>query len=81
MAGGKLSKTCITGMEVANAMGDKLPMLVIGKTKNPRCSKISSFHLVATEINEKVGWLGKCLKSGSESWAGSLLLKEELLLL
>ena len=42
-------------------------------------SKMASFYLVATEINEKVGWMGNCLKSGSESWTRSLLLKEEIL--
>ena len=36
---GKLSKIRITGMAAENAMGDKLPTFVIGKTKNPRCSK------------------------------------------
>ena len=33
--GGKLSKIRITGMAAANAMGDKLPMFVIRKGKNP----------------------------------------------
>ena len=36
---GKLSKIPITGMAAANVMGDKLPMFVIGKAKNPRCFK------------------------------------------
>ena len=36
---GKLSKIRITGMAAENAMGDKLPTFVIGKTKNPRCFK------------------------------------------
>ena len=77
--GGKLSKIRITGsirMAAGNAMGDKLPMFVIHDA-----SKMSSFYLVATEINEKFGWVGICLKSGSESWTGSFLLKEEMLLL
>ena len=26
--------------------------------------KMSSFYLVATETNEKVGWMGNCLKGG-----------------
>ena len=78
--GGMLSKIRITGMAAANATGDKIPMFVIGKAKNPRCfknvkflprihdaSKMSSFYLVATEIKEKVGWMGNCLKSCSES--------------
>ena len=33
--GGKLSKIRITGMAAANAMGNKLPMFIIGKAKNP----------------------------------------------
>ena len=36
--GGKLSKDRLTAMECANMSGsDKLPILVIGKSKNPRC--------------------------------------------
>ena len=63
-------------------MGDKLPKFVIGKAKNPRCfRKMSSFYLAATEINEKVGWMGNCLNSDSESCTGSLLLKEGMFLL
>ena len=79
--GDKLNKIRITSKAAANAMGDKLPMLAIGKAKNPRCFKITSFYLASTEINKKVGWMGNCLKSGSETWTGSLLLKEEMLLL
>ena len=41
--GGKLSKIRITGMAAANAMGDKLPMFVIGKAKNLRCFKNGKF--------------------------------------
>ena len=73
----KLSKIHIT----ANAMGDKLLIFVIGKAKNSQCFKNIKFLPVTTEINEKVGWMGNCLKSGSESWTGSLLLKEKMLLL
>lgn len=38
-SGGKHSKIRITGLAAANAVGDKLPMFVIGKAKNPRCFK------------------------------------------
>ena len=31
--GGKLNKICLSGMAAANAMGDKIPMFVIGKSK------------------------------------------------
>ena len=34
---GKLSKQRITGLAAANAVGDKLPLLVIGKSAKPRC--------------------------------------------
>ena len=37
--GGKQSKTRITGLAAANAVGDILPMFVIGKSQNPRCFK------------------------------------------
>ena len=38
-SGGKHSKIRITGLAAANAVGDKLPMFVIGKARNPRCFK------------------------------------------
>ena len=38
-SGGKLSKIRITGLAVLNAVGNKLPMFVIGKAKKPRCLK------------------------------------------
>ena len=38
-SGGKHSKIRITALAAANAVGNKLPMFVIGKAKNPRCFK------------------------------------------
>ena len=38
-SGGKLSKIDITGLAVANVVGDKLPMFVIEKAKTPRSFK------------------------------------------
>ena len=38
-SGGKYSKVRLTGMAAGNAKGERLPMLVIGKSKNPRCFK------------------------------------------
>ena len=38
-SGGKHSKIRITGLEAANDVGNKFPMLVIGKAKIPRCFK------------------------------------------
>ena len=76
--GEKLSKICITGMTAANAIGDKLPMFVIGKAKNPRCFKSVKF-LPCRYRNQQKSWMDG--KSGSESWTRSLLLKEETFLL
>ena len=36
---GKSSKVRLTGLAASNALGEKLPMLVIGKSANPRCFK------------------------------------------
>ena len=40
-SGGKhsSSKLRITGLAAANAVGDKLPIFVIGKSQNPQCFK------------------------------------------
>ena len=37
LAQGENSKIRLTGMTVANATGNKIPMFVIGKSKSPRC--------------------------------------------
>ena len=53
-SGGKLSKVRITGMASANAVGDKLPMFVIGKARKPRCFKNVKFlPWVGTRITPK----------------------------
>ena len=36
---GKSSKVRLTGLGASNALGEKLPMYVIGKSANPRCFK------------------------------------------
>ena len=54
--GGKLCKIHITGMAAANAMGNKLPMFVIGKTKNPRCFKNVKF-LPCRYRNQRKSWM------------------------
>ena len=38
-SGGKHSKVRLTGLAAANALGEKLPMFVIGKSGKPRCFK------------------------------------------
>ena len=36
-ARGKFSKVCLTDLAAGNGVGEKLPMLVIGKAEKPRC--------------------------------------------
>ena len=38
-SGGKHSKVRLTGMAAGNAKGKRLPLFIIGKSKNPRCFK------------------------------------------
>ena len=38
-SGGKNSKVRLAGMTAGNAIGEKLPMFAIGKSKTPRCFK------------------------------------------
>ncbi|XP_057290295.1 tigger transposable element-derived protein 4-like [Hydractinia symbiolongicarpus] len=38
-SGGKHSKVRLTGLAAGNALGERLPMFVIGKSANPRCFK------------------------------------------
>ena len=37
--GGKHRKVRLTGMTASNALGEKIPMFVNGKSDSPRCSK------------------------------------------
>ena len=56
MLWGKLSEIRFTGMAAANAMGDKLPMFVIGKAKNPQCLKNVKF-LPRRHRNQRKSWM------------------------
>ncbi len=54
--GGKHSKVRLTGMAAANAIGDKLPMFVIGRAKKPRCfAGVRS--LPCRYRNQKKSWM------------------------
>ena len=53
---GKLSKVRLTGLAASNALGEKLPMYVIGKSANPRCFKhIKSLPCKCT--NQEKSWM------------------------
>ena len=58
--GGKHSKICLTAMAAANAMGDKIPMFVIGKSKSPRCFK-GVKHLPCRYRNQNKNWMDSVL--------------------
>ena len=53
---GKLSKIRIASMTAANATGNKLPMFIIGKAKNPRCFKNVKF-LPCRYRNQRKSWM------------------------
>ena len=55
-SGGKLSKIRITGLAAANALGEKLPMFVIGKAKKPRCFNNIRF-LPCRYRNQRKSWM------------------------
>ncbi|XP_060077937.1 tigger transposable element-derived protein 4-like [Ylistrum balloti] len=55
--GGKLSKDKLTVMVCSNMSGtDKLPLLVIGKSKNPRCFK-NIKHIPVQYESNKTAWV------------------------
>ena len=59
-SGGNLSKIGITGMAAANAVGDKIPMFVIGKSPKPHCLKNVKF-LPCRYRNQKKSWMDGAL--------------------
>ena len=69
--GGKHSKERITVLVGANVEGEKLPLLVIGKSKNPRCFKnVKSFPVQYTSSSK--AWINSSI---FESWLRKLDLK------
>ena len=65
--GEKLGKIRITGMTPANAVGDKIPMFVIGKSQKPRCFKNVKFLPCRYRNQKRAGWIGPCIKSECEN--------------
>ena len=67
-SGGKHIKIRITGLAVAKAVGEKLPMFVIGKAKNPRCFKY--IHTLPCRYwSQKKSWMDSEL---FEEWVREL---------
>ena len=63
-SGGKNSKIRITGLAAANSVSDKLSMFVIGKSKAPRCFKMSHLYYADTDLRRKAAWIALFLKNG-----------------
>ena len=55
-AGGKFSKVCLTGQAARNGVGEKLPMLVIGKAGKLRCFK-GFKSLPCQDKSQKKSWM------------------------
>ena len=57
-SGGKNSKVILTGMTAGNAIGEKLPMFVLGKYKTLRCFKHIK-NLPCKYKSQKKSWMNK----------------------
>ena len=79
-SGGKLSKIQMTGSAVANAVADKLPMLLIGKTKKPRCLKNVRFLPFCYRNQQKTWMSGVLFEEWVRETARNLFLRERKLL-
>ena len=55
-ARGKFSQIRLTGLAAGNGVGEKLPMLLIGKAEKPRYFKGVETYLVSTSPNRNPGW-------------------------
>ena len=78
-SGGKNSKVRLTDMAAASATGEKLEMVVIGKSQNPRCFKNVKQLPCRYRAQKKVGWQEFYLKSGKENSTHPFKLKAERL--
>ena len=62
-AGGKLSKERLTVLVTASMAGEKLPLLVIGKSANPRCFKNIKKLPLPYESNKKAWMIAAIVKT------------------
>ena len=67
-SGGKHSKMQLTGMAESNALGEKIPMFVIGKSTSPRCLK-HVCNLPCRYRSQKEAWMDRTL---FEEWLHEL---------
>ena len=76
-SGGKHSKVQLTGMDVSNAFGEKIPMFVTGKSASPRCFKQVRKVPADIDLKRKHGWMGYFLRNGCMRSIVSSKCKEE----
>ena len=74
-SGGKNSKVRLTDMAAASATGEKLPTLVVSKSKTPRCFK-NIKQLPCRYIIQKKSWMtgdlfGECIRNLGSSFPSS----------
>ena len=77
--GGKHSKLRLTGLTAANAVGEKLPLFVIGKSKIPRCFKHIKHLPLGIVARRKVGWTAYYSRNGFVKLVDALPKKDEKL--
>ena len=58
--GGKYNKLCLTGVAASNAIGENLPIFVIGASKSPHFFKEVK-HLPCRHRNQKKSWTDRLL--------------------
>ena len=76
--GGKHSKVRLTGLAAGNAVGEKLPMFFIGKSKKPLCFKgVRNLPCIDIGLKSKVGWTAHFSRNGSVNKIVSLNAKAE----
>ena len=63
-SGGKHSKVKPTGLAAGNAIGEKLPLFVIGKSAKPRCFSGVKSLPCHYRSQKRAGWMGICLPNG-----------------
>lgn len=73
-SGGKQSKVRLTGMAASNALGEKIPMFVIGKYAKPRCFKHVR-NIPCRYRSQKKAWMDGTL---FEEWLHELDRKFEM---
>ena len=63
-SGGKHSRVKPTGLAAGNAIGEKLPLFVIGKSAKPRCFSGVKSLPCRYRSQKRAGWMGICLPNG-----------------